>query len=244
MALCHALTKRGGIRSEFTITKLGRRAVLRRERRRRRALRQRLPAASGCRRDGSRRAAQRHRRAAAASCVAGPRSRDVLAKLDRHAARQRGVSRGSRAQADRSRPRDRRVCAARQLRRRARLGAALPDRVRAPPVRRALRRRRGVRHRHGRHARDGVAAHREVLPHVGQRPHARLHAVRGRPRPLRAHGARATSSAARRSSASSPPACRTASSRSKCTASPMPIRSATSRCSIARAASSAARPSG
>ena len=89
----------------------------------------------------------------------------------RHAAGQRRVpvahrpGRGSRA-------RDGRVPAARQLRGCARLGAALPDRVREPPVRGALRRGRGIRHRHGRHARDGVAAHREVLPHVGQRPDA------------------------------------------------------------------------
>ena len=39
MALSHALTKRGGIRSEFTITKLGEETLLPRERRRGRALR-------------------------------------------------------------------------------------------------------------------------------------------------------------------------------------------------------------
>ncbi len=57
IALCHALTKKGGIRSEFTITRLARRPLLPGERRRRRALRRRLPAqdASGRR--------QRHARA-------------------------------------------------------------------------------------------------------------------------------------------------------------------------------------
>ena len=44
MALSHALTRRGGIRSEFTITKIARRALLRGERGRRRALRRRLSA--------------------------------------------------------------------------------------------------------------------------------------------------------------------------------------------------------
>jgi dimethylglycine dehydrogenase len=51
--------------------------------------------------------------------------------------------------------------AARQLHRRARVGTALPDRVRKRLLRSAVRRRRRIRHRHGRHARDGIAAHRK-----------------------------------------------------------------------------------
>ena len=56
--------------------------------------------------------------------------------------------------------------------------------------------------------------------------------VRGRPRPLRAHEQGAVHRHAKRSRSSWPRASRTASSRSRCTASPTPIRSATSRCSM------------
>ncbi len=78
--------------------------------------------------------------------------------------------------------------------------------------------RQGARHRHGGHARHGVAAHGEVLPHVGQRHDARLHALRGQPRSLRAHEQGRRSSAARRSRSSWPRVSPTASSRSRCTA--------------------------
>ena len=80
MALCHALTRRGGIRSEFTITKIARRAFLRGERRRRRALRQRLPAQDAAASDGSV-ALRNITDSRGCFVVAGPRSREVLAKL-------------------------------------------------------------------------------------------------------------------------------------------------------------------
>ena len=212
IALAHALTRRGGIRSEFTITRLGDEHFYV------------VSAGAGERYDSD----YLHRMLPAdrsvdlrnvttsrgTFVVAGPNARDVLAEAHRHPARQRQLSLAYRPD-DRGGLRHRRLRAARQLHRRARLGAALPDRVRQRSLRRALRRRQRIRHRHGRHARDGIAAHREVVPDVGLRPHARLHAVRGWPRPLRAHeqgglhrqgGARAAD--ARR-------ACRIASSRSR-----------------------------
>jgi dimethylglycine dehydrogenase len=158
IALCHALTKRGGIRTEFTITKLADHhyyvvSAGAAERYDSDFLQKRLPT------DGS----------VTLRNLTGSRGVFVLA--------------GPRA-------RHRRLRTARELRRRARLGAAFPDRVRARAVRRDLRGGRTLRHRHGRHARDGVAAHGEVVPHVGQRPDARQHAARGRSRPIRAHGER------------------------------------------------------
>ncbi len=174
IALCHALTRRGGIRSEFTITKIADQhfyvvSAGAAERYDSDYLQQMLPAGR------QRHLAQHHheprllrgRRAALARCARQAR---------RCAAGQCGISLAHRP-GDRSRPRHGRVSAAREFRRRARLGAAFPDRVCASSVRRAVRRRRGIQHRHGRHARDGIAAPGEILSHVGQRPDARLHAL-------------------------------------------------------------------
>ena len=79
MALSHALTKRGGIRSEFTITKLGRGALLPRERGRGGALRHATCCTSACR--PTARCALNITTSRGCFVVAGPRSRDVLAKL-------------------------------------------------------------------------------------------------------------------------------------------------------------------
>ena len=68
------------------------------------------------------------------------------------------------------------------LRRRARLGAVLPDRVRVDAVGRALGRRRRARHRRRRLPRDRRAARREGLPRVGRRRDPRRQPVRSRPR--------------------------------------------------------------
>ena len=58
------------------------------------------------------------------------------------------------------------------------------------------------------HARDGVAAPGKIVPHVGQRPDARLHAARGAASTASCAWTRASSSAARRSSGSRRLACR------------------------------------
>ena len=75
-----------------------------------------------------------------------------------------------------------------QLRRRARLGAAPPDRVPEPHLRRAGRGRGAARARHVRDAGHGFAQDREVLPHVGARSDHRVFRLRGRPGPLRRAG--------------------------------------------------------
>ena len=69
--------------------------------------------------------------------------------------------------------------AARHLRRRARLGALLPDRVRPRALGRDLGAGREHRPRRRRLQGDRLAAAREGLPRLGLRHHARRHAVRG-----------------------------------------------------------------
>ena len=76
--------------------------------------------------------------------------------------------------------------AARHLRRRARLGALLPDGVRRRAVAHAVGGRAAARPGRGRLPGDRLAAAGEGLPRVGRRHHARRHAVRGRARLLRA----------------------------------------------------------
>ena len=174
MALSHALTKRGGIRSEFTITKLGEEhfylvSAGAAERYDTDFLRKRLPA------DGSVRLANI---TTSRGCfvLAGPRSRDVLAKLT-----------------DTPLDNDAFPWLTGQI---AEVGLA-PDvyllRVNFVgalgwelhfPIEYAhhlfvaiFTAGADIRHRHGRHARDGIAAHGKVLPHVGERPHAREHAA-------------------------------------------------------------------
>ncbi len=160
-------------------------SLLRRQRRRRRALRQRLPAQDAAGRP-ERGALQCHHAPRHVRRRRPQRARGAGA-IDRCSARQREFSLAERP-GDRGRTRHRCLRAAREFHRRARLGAALSDRVREWPVRSPLCRRPRIRHRHGRHAGDGIDAHREILPDVGLGSHARVHAVRGRPRTFCAHG--------------------------------------------------------
>jgi dimethylglycine dehydrogenase len=168
IALCHALTRRGGIRSEFTITKLGPEQFY-------------LVSAGAAERydndylsrvlpqDGS---VNLRNVTTSRGCfvLAGATLARCAGATHRLTARQRRLPLAHRTNG-RGRACDGRAPAACELRRRARLGAALPDRVRAPSVRRAVCRGQGLRHRHGRHARHGIPAYGEVLPHVGQRYH-------------------------------------------------------------------------
>ena len=75
--------------------------------------------------------------------------------------------------------------AASDLRRRAGLGALLPDRVRARPVARAVGGGRAPRDGRGRLPRDRLDAGREGLPRLGRRHHAGRDALRGKRRLLR-----------------------------------------------------------
>ena len=110
----------------------------------------------------------------------GPRSRDILAAaLDR-----RPLERGVPLHAC---PRDRRRPGAvprapGHLRRRARLGAVLPDGVRPAPVGHDLGRRPRARPRRRRLQGDRLLPAREGLPRLGRRHHAGRQPVRGRPR--------------------------------------------------------------
>ena len=113
----------------------------------------------------------------------GPRARDVLAPLTPGGPRQRRLPLH-----DRPRDHGRRrsgAGAAGHLRRRARLGDLLPDRVRARALADALGGRRAARDRRRRLPRDRLDAAREGLPRLGRRHHARRDALRGRGRLLR-----------------------------------------------------------
>ena len=107
----------------------------------------------------------------------GPRAREILAAADDDRPLERGVPvhAGARARG-RARPVPR---AARDVRRRARLGALLPSRVRARALGHDLGGRQRARARRRRLQGDRLAAAREGLPRVGRRHHARGHAVRG-----------------------------------------------------------------
>ena len=157
IALCHALTRRGGIRSEFTITKIAEQHLLRGERRRRGALRQRLFAADAAGNPAAAAVTLRNITTSRGCFVlAGPRSREVLAKLT-DVPLDNAAFPWLTGQVAEVGPRDRCVPAAREFRRRARLGTALPHRVRASSVRRDFRGRRRIQDRHGGHARHGIA---------------------------------------------------------------------------------------
>ena len=110
----------------------------------------------------------------------GPASREILQPLTVTVARQRLLSLHDRARARGGagsmprRPGD--------VRRRARMGALLPGRVRRPPVGRALGLRTQPRSRGGRLQGDRLAPAGEGLPRLGRGHHARGHAVRGRAR--------------------------------------------------------------
>ncbi len=185
IALCHALTKKGGIRSEFTITRLGENRFYlvsagAGERHDSDYLFKMLP------KDGSVQLRN------VTTCrgtfvVAGPKSRDVLTRLtdtpldNDHFPWLTGQVIEVGLAVD--------VYALRvnfvgelgwELHFPIEYANGLFDALFAAGS--------GVRHRDGRHARDGVAAAREVVSDVGLRSHARLHALRGRTRPLRPHG--------------------------------------------------------
>jgi len=135
MALCHALTRRGGIRSEFTVTKIAAQhyyvvSAGAAERYDSDYLCKSLPP------DGSV-GLRNITNTRGCFVLAGPKSREVLAQLTDTTARQRvlPVADGTDGRGGTG---GRGVCAARELRRRPRVGAALPHRIRASPVRRAV----------------------------------------------------------------------------------------------------------
>ena len=107
--------------------------------------------------------------------VAGPKSAQLLQRVTRCRPLQRRLPLADRP-LDRRRPGPGRCAHPRQLRRRAGLGAAPPDRVPEPHLRRADGGRRGPRHQALRHPRHGLHADREVLP-PGR--HRALDRVRG-----------------------------------------------------------------
>ena len=161
----------------------------------------------------------------------GPRARDVLAPLTPAGPRQRGVPLH-----DAARDHGRRRAgagAARHLRRRARLGALLPDRVRAGAVAGAVGGGRAARHRRRRLPGDRLDAAREGLPRLGRRHHPRRDArTRAASASASSSTRRAASSAARRWSRR-----RSAGPRSRlcclCSRTRARSRSATSRCGSA-----------
>ncbi len=127
----------------------------------------------------------------------GPRARDILQPLTTADLVERRVPLHARAR-DRRRPRPVPGTAG-DLRRRARLGAVLPERVRPPPLGRALGGRPRARHGRRRLPGDRLLPAGEGLPRVGRGHHARRHALGGRPR-LRGQARQGASSGARRCS--------------------------------------------
>ena len=115
--------------------------------------------------------------------------------------------------------------AARDLHRRAGLGALLPDRVRRRAVARAVGGRRAARARGRRLPGDRHAAPGEGLPRVGGRHHARRDAARGGPGLLRQATTRTSPGATRSPAASRPSACA-----ASCSTTRARSRWATSRC--------------
>ena len=222
--------QRGGIRSEFTITKIADRHLLCGQRRRRRALRQRLLCKACCR--ATARSALRNI-TASRGCfvVAGPRSREVLAKLTDTPLDNAAfpwltgqiIEVGSRSD----------VYALR-----VNFVGALGWELHFP-----------IEYAHhifdalfdaGKEHGIGMVGMRAMeslrmeksYRMWGTRHDAGLHAVRGEPRSLRAHEQGRLHRQRRRSRSSSRLACRTASSPWRFTASRMRTRWATSRCSI------------
>ena len=198
------LNERGGIECDFTVTRLARGPVPHRHRHRVRSARRRVdPPARAGRRLGAR--SSTSRRPTPVSASGGLRARSDPAAADHHVARERGVpvhdGPGARG---RPGPVPRR---ARHVRRRARLGALLPGRVRRAALGRGLG-SAGAEHGlvAGRLQGDRLAPPREGLSRVGRRHHPRGHALRGGPR-LRGEARQGRpSSAARRSRSRSPSA--------------------------------------
>ena len=234
MALSHALTKRGGIRSEFTITKLGDDRFYLVSAGRRRALRLRPPAASGCRPTVPCVCATSRPRAAASSSPVRARATCSRSSPTRRSTTTSfpWLTRPGR----RSRPRpDVYRCASTSWARSAgsctsRSSTRITCSTRCSPpgaefgigmvgmrAMESLRIEKSYRMWGSDLTRDNTPLEAGLDRFVRMK--------QGR---LRGRG--------RRSSASSRPACRTVSSRSTCTASPTRTRSATSRCSTARAA--------
>ena len=127
---------------------------------------------------------------------------------------------------------------ARHLRRRARLGALLPGRVRRPPLGHALGGGRGARARRRRLQGDRLAPAREGLPRLGRRHHARGLALRGRAR-LRRQARQGRLRRPRR--AGSRPASPSTCSAASCSTTRVRSRSAPSRSASATASSAASR---
>ena len=164
------LNRRGGIECDFTVTRTGEESVLDRHRHRLRRPRPRLDPPP---RAGRRQRALRRRdralgllRAVGTAGARDPRAADRRpARLRLHAhARARGRRRpGARPAGD--------------VRRRARLGAVLPDGVRRRPVAHAVGGRARARDARRRLPRDRLAAPGEGLPRVGGRHHRRRDAA-------------------------------------------------------------------
>ena len=172
------LNARGGIECDFTVTRLGRGALQDRHGHRVRPARPRVdPPACPARRLGARRrrdvGARLLRRVGAERTGAAAAAHD-----DRPLERRLRLHAGAGA-LDRRRPLPR---GQRDVRRRARLGAVLPRRVRRAPVGHDLGRGCRARPRRRRLQGDRLAPPREGLPRLGRRHHARGHAVRSRPR--------------------------------------------------------------
>ena len=172
----------------------GTRVLLPRELGRGRALRPRFPAAP---RRGRRRHHREHHHRPRSPRAGGPAGARHSAGGDRRRPLQRGLPLAHGAAHLHRRGAHRRHAG--QLRGRARLGAAPPDRVPEPHLRCAGGGGRSARARHVRHAGDGFAQDRKVLPHVGAGSHHRVLGLRGRAGPLRPRSTRASSSAATRS---------------------------------------------
>ena len=170
------LNPRGGIECDFTVTRLGRGSLPDRHRDRVRPARPRVdPAARP-------RTTDRCRSTDVTSQLAcfgiwGPHAREILQPLTTADLCERGVSVHACSRAgDRARAMPR---AARDLRRRARLGALLPRRVRARALGHGLGGGARARPRGRRLQGDRLAAAREGLPRVGRGHHSRRHALRG-----------------------------------------------------------------
>ena len=127
----------------------------------------------------------------------GPRARDVLAPLTPADLGNEAFPYMSLREIDGRRRAG--AGAAGDLRRRARLGALLPDRVRARALAGALGGGPGARHRRRRLPGDRLDAAGEGLPRLGRRHHPGRDPVRGRRRLLRQarQGGRASSAARR-----------------------------------------------
>ena len=177
-------------------------------------------------------APQRHR-SRGTFVVAGPKARDVLARADRRAARQRVASRGSPARhRSRASPPTSMRCASISS------ASSAGSCISRSNMRTACSRRSSPPARNSASAWSACAR----WSRCASRSRTGCGAPTSRATTRRSRRAstascawrRANSSARRRSRDNWRPACRIASSRSKSTASPTPIRSATSRCSTAR----------